>query len=151
MTDGIEIRAVTVEDLPDIIEIYGLITKEEISMPWRKSIELNHQKNDVVGYLALKNGQVAGFIVGEIQGPNFGVERSGWIIALGVHPRFMGNGIGKILAERIFQYFREEEVRDIYTAVRWNKIDMLSFFISIGLGRTEFINLEKHLDDVVSE
>jgi ribosomal protein S18 acetylase RimI-like enzyme len=150
MADGIEIREIAPEDVPGIIEIHRLIMKGEFSMSWIKSIELDLQRKDVAGYVALKNGRVAGFIAGEICGPSFGLEKSGWIIGIGVHPHFMGTGIGKVLAERILQYFREEEVRDIYTAVRWNRVDMLSFFISVGLGRTEFINLKKHLDDASS-
>jgi len=151
MTDGIEIREIAIEDYPEILEIYRVIMKGKASISWMKNIELYLQKTNVIGYVALKDGQIAGFIIVESQGPSFWLEQSGWVIVIGVHPQFMGNGIGKALVESLFQFFRENGVRDIYTALRWDASDMLSFFISVGLGRSEFINLKKHLDDVIPE
>jgi len=37
-------------------------------MSWMNSVELHLQEKDVVGYVALKNCQVAGLIAAEIQG-----------------------------------------------------------------------------------
>ncbi|OPY07754.1 MAG: putative acetyltransferase [Syntrophus sp. PtaB.Bin001] len=149
MVDKLEIREIAPEDAPEIIEIHRAIKKGNITTSWIKSIEFHLRKKQFVGYVALKNGQLAGFIVGEIQGPSFGLEKSGWIIALEVHPHFMGAGTGKALIKSIFQYFREMGVRDIYTAIRWDAMDMLSFFISVGFSRSGFNNLEKHLDDAI--
>jgi len=149
MTDRIEIRELALEYCPEIAEIHRAIMNGYISSTWIKSIELHLQKKNVIGYVALKDGKVAGFIIGEIKGPSFGLEKSGWIIALETHPSFMGSGIGKDLVESILQYFRETGVRDIYTAIRWDAVDMQSFFISAGFDRSEFVNLEKHLDDVI--
>jgi len=58
----------------------------------------------------------------------------------------MGIGIGKALAERLFQFFKKEGVRDIHTAVRWDAGDMVSFSKAIGFDRSPFINLRKQLD-----
>jgi ribosomal protein S18 acetylase RimI-like enzyme len=58
----------------------------------------------------------------------------------------MGVGIGRALAEKLFQFFKKEGIRDIHTAVRWDAGDMLSFFKAIGFDRSIFINLRKHLD-----
>lgn len=151
MKDVIEIKELVLDYCPEIAEIHRAIMNGYISSTWIKSIELHLQKKNVIGYVALKNGKVAGFIIGEIKGPSFGLEKSGWIIALETHPSFMGSGIGKALVEGILQYFREKGVRDIYTAIRWDAIDMKSFFISAGFGRSEFVNLEKHLDDDIPE
>jgi len=148
MTDGIEIRESTTEDYPAIRGIYCLVMKEKTSISWMKSNELHLQKQDVFGYVALKDGQITGFIIAEIQGPSFGLEKSGWVTVIGVHPHFMGTGIGKALAKSIFQYLRENGVQNVYSAMRWDAVDMMSFFISAGFGRSEFTNLEKHLDDV---
>ena len=151
MTDGIEIRELELEDCPEMIEIHRAIMKGNVSSSWIKSIELHLRKKDVGGYAALKDGKVAGFIIGEIQGPSFGLEKSGWVTVVESHPQYMGSGIGGILMENLFQYFREKGVEDIYTAVKWDAVDMLSFFISAGFGRSEFINLKIQLDDVLPE
>lgn len=149
MKNGMEIRELALEYCPEIVEIHRAIMKGNISDTWGKSVELHLQKKDVIGYVALKEGKVAGFIIGEVKGPSFGLEKSGWIIALEAHPHFMGTGIGRALMESIFQYFREKGVRDIFTAIRWDAVDMLSFFISTGFDRSEFVNLGKKLDEVI--
>ena len=89
---------------------------------------------------------VLSFFVGEIKGEGFGLEQSGWINWVGVHPREMGAGIGQALAKKLFEFFKKKGILDVYTAVRWDAPDMLSFFKSIGFDRSTFINLRKHLD-----
>jgi len=150
MAYEIEIRELALEYCPDIVEIHRAIMKGNIPASWMKSIELHLQKKDVVGYVALKNGKVAGFIIGEIKGPSFGLEKSGWIIALEAHPHFMGTGIGKALVESIFQYFRKKGVRDIYTALRWVAVHMICFFHISRICQSEFRNLEKHALSLIS-
>ena len=146
MVDGIEIREIAVGDIPEMIKIHHAIMKGNVSKTWIKDIERYLREKDVAGYAALKDGKLAGFIIGEIEGPSFGLEKSGWITVVEVHPQFMGSGIGRVLVQRLFQYFREKGVQDIFTHVLWNAVDMLSFFISAGLVRSEFINLEMHWD-----
>ena len=105
-----------------------------------------HKKEQATGFIATKDNQVVGFIIGEIKGEGVGLEQSGWIEVVGVHPSQMGVGIGRILAEKLFEFFKKEGIRDIYTTVRWDAGDMLSFFKAIGFDRSTFIHLRKHLD-----
>jgi ribosomal protein S18 acetylase RimI-like enzyme len=58
----------------------------------------------------------------------------------------MGQGIGKRLAEEIVRIYREKGVEDIYTSVRWDSVDLLSFFKTLGFDRSSFINLKKRLN-----
>jgi L-amino acid N-acyltransferase YncA len=74
------------------------------------------------------------------------LEQSGWLEVVEVHPKHMGTGIGRALAGKLFQFFKKKGIRDIYTTVRWDAGDMLSFFKSLGFDRSTFINLRKHLD-----
>ncbi len=145
MRNGIKVRRVTPKDLPQIIEIQESITKKRTSKTWNESIEAHLKKHDVAGFVAERDDGVVGFIIGEIKGPGFGIEKSGWVVVVGVCARCMGIGIGRTLAKKLFEYFRKKGIQDIYTAVRWDAIDMLSFFKSIGFDRSEFINLGKHL------
>ncbi|MFO7600874.1 MAG: GNAT family N-acetyltransferase, partial [Candidatus Desulfacyla sp.] len=69
-----------------------------------------------------------------------------WIATLGVDPKFMGQGIGKKLAEAILAVYREKGINDIYTTVRWDSVDLLSFFKTLGFDRSNFINLRKDLE-----
>lgn len=151
MADGIEIKELSFEYFPEIVEIHRAIMKGNVSPSWMKSIELHLREKDVTGYVAIKDGRVAGVIVGQIQGPSFGLEKSGWVTVVEAHPRFMGTGVGRALVERIFRYFREKGVQDIHTAVKWDAVDMLSFFIAAGFKRSAFVNLRKRLVDVSPE
>lgn len=143
---GIKIRKIADKDIHQVIDIQQCTFQKTISHEWVHSIEDHLRKQDSVGFVALKEEQVVGFIIGEIKGPGFGLEQSGWIVVVGVYPRFMGTGIGKTLAKKLFEYFRKKGIKDIYTAVSWDAVDMLSFFKSIGFDRSDFINLGKHLE-----
>ena len=146
MEKGIKIRKIRAEDVSEIVAIQESILQKKVSKKWVQRIEHRFKKQEALGFVALKDGQVVGFIMGEIKGEGFGLEQSGWIEVVGVHPRQMGVGIGRILAEKLFSFFKKEGIRDIHTAVRWDAGDMLSFFKAIGFDRSPFINLRKYLD-----
>jgi ribosomal protein S18 acetylase RimI-like enzyme len=146
MGKGIKIRKIGAKDVPEIVGIQESILQKKVSKKWILMVEGHLKKQEALGFVALKDGQVVGFIIGEIKGEGFGLEQSGWIEVVGVHPRQMGTGIGRILAEKFFTFFKKEGIRDIYTTVSWDAGDMLSFFKAIGFDRSPFINLRKHLD-----
>jgi len=143
---GIETRQIKAEDVPQIIAIQQAITKKKVSRRWVQMVENHLRKQDAVGFVATRDSKVIGFVIGEVKGEGFGLEQSGWIEVVGVHPSQMGAGIGHALAYRLFQYFKKRGIRDVYTAVRWDAVDMLSFFKSIGFDRSTFINLVRRLD-----
>jgi ribosomal protein S18 acetylase RimI-like enzyme len=146
MEKGIKIRKIRAKDVSEIVAIQESLLQKKVSKKWIRMVEDHLKKQRGVGFVALKDGHGAGFIIGEIKGEGFGLEQSGWIEVVGVHPRQMGVGIGRILAEKLFAFFKKEGIRDIHTAVRWDAGDMLSFFKAIGFDRSPFINLRKHLD-----
>ena len=143
---GIETRQIKTEDVPQIIAIQQAIIKKKVSRRWVQMVENHLRRQDAVGFVATRDNKVIGFVIGEVKGEGFGLEQSGWIEVVGVHPSQMGVGIGHALSHRLFQYFKKRGVRDVYTAVRWDAVDMLSFFKSIGFDRSTFINLIRHLD-----
>ena len=142
----IKTRKIRAEDVPQIIAIQQALIKKKVSKKWVQMVEDHLQKYEGAGFVAVKEGAIIGFIIGEVKGEGFGLEQSGWIEVVGVHPSQMGVGIGHALAHRLFQYFKKRGIRDVYTAVRWDAVDMLSFFKSIGFDRSEFINLIRRLD-----
>ncbi len=142
----IKIRGIRAEDIPQIVSIQESILKKKISKRWVQKVEDHLKKRGGMGFVASKDGRGVGFIIGEIKGEGFGLEESGWIEVVGVHPQHMGTGIGRMLAGKLFALFKKKGVRDIHTAVRWDAGDMLSFFKAIGFDRSPFINLRKHLD-----
>jgi len=144
---GVKLRKLTAKDIPLIIAIHGVITKKKAHRRWVQQMVKDHlRKQEGVGFVAEKDGQLAGFIIGEIKGEGFGLEKSGWLEVVMVHPRHMGTGIGHAMARKLFDYFRRKGIRDVYTSVLWDAVDMLSFFKSLGFDRSTFINLIKHVD-----
>jgi len=134
---GIKLRKLTARDIPQTIAIHSAITKKRASRKWVQQMVKDHlRKQQGVGFVAEKEGQVVGFIIGEIKGEGFGL----------VHPRQMGTGIGYAMARKLFDFFRRRGIRDVYTSVLWDAVDMLSFFKSLGFDRSTFINLIKHVD-----
>ncbi len=145
MPKEIRTRNIRSEDVSQIIAIQEALIKKKVSRRWIQMVEDHLRKHEGVGFVASKDGHVVGFIIGEVKGEGFGLEQSGWIEVVGVHPTQMGAGIGQALAERLFEFFRKRGVRDVYTAVRWDAVDMLSFFKTLGFDRSTFINLIKHI------
>ena len=146
MARWIKIRKIKAEDVSQIVAIQESIIQKKVSKKWIEMVQDHLRKQKGVGFVALKGAAVVGFIIGQIKGEGFGLEQSGWIEVVEVHPRQMGVGIGRALAEKLFDFFKKKGIRDIYTAVRWDAGDMLSFFKAIGFDRSKFINLVKHLD-----
>jgi ribosomal protein S18 acetylase RimI-like enzyme len=144
---GIKLRKLTAKDIPQIIAIHGAITKKKAYRGWAQQMVRDHVRNqEGVGFVAEKQRQVVGFIIGEMKGEGFGLEKSGWLEVIMVHPRHMGTGIGYAMARKLFDYFRRRGIRDVHTSVQWDAVDMLSFFKSLGFDRSTFINLIKQVD-----
>jgi predicted N-acetyltransferase YhbS len=143
---AIKFRKLSVEDLPQVIHIQEIITKTKIGSKkiccWREQV----QNDSSLSLVALDGDQVIGFIISEIMTNSFGLDQSGWIKIMGVHPKHMGTGIGQSLITQLFKQFKKKKINEIYTAVQWDAVDMLSFFKSIGFDRSNFINLYKKLD-----
>ncbi len=147
MEKRVKIRTIRPDDIPRIIAIHEAIRKKKVSREWAETERKRIGKGQTIGFVALKRDQVVGFIFGQIKGEGFGLERSGWIEFLGVDPGYMGIGLGHAMVNKLFDLFRKRGVRDIYTSVKWDSADMLSFFKSLGFDRSPFINLKKRLDE----
>ena len=143
---AIKIRRLAAKDLPRVAAIQEAVTKTKVS-PSKRAFLKNHiQKESSVCLVAQIEGEVVGYIISEILTNSFGLDQGGWIQNFGVLPKYMGQGIGRTLAMNLFELFRKKKIDEIYTAVRWDSVDLLSFFKSIGFDRSNFINLYKKLE-----
>ncbi len=141
----LELREFDRSDIPEMVAIQQVIIKEEVEPTWTSMVESHIADSKGVGFVALREGKVVGFVIGEVKGEGFGLPQSGWIEVVGVDPQAMGEGIGKAMIDRLFEAFRQKGVEDVYTSVRWDAVDMVSFFKSVGFGRSDFINLIRQL------
>ena len=140
------IRKIKIEDADDIGGIQASITKSPMEIDFRQVIEEQVQSDKDASFVAEIDGRVVGFMISRIVYGGFGLEKGAWIVTLGVEPQFMGRDIGKKLAEEIFTVYRDRGIKHVFTSVRWDSVDLLSFFKTLDFNRSEFINLRKELD-----
>ena len=144
--DNIRIRRLRKNDLAEISAIYAGITMKPAGSDLKQVVEEHADKEDNACFVAELDGKVVGFMISYILTAGFGMPTSAWIATLGVDPNHMGQGIGASLAEEIFKYYKEKGIENVYTSVRWDSTDLLSFFKTLGFDRSNFINLRKVID-----
>lgn len=141
----VKIRKLKEEDAKDIRRIYGAITQKSVERDFNRIVKEQAQARDKASFVAEVDGKLVGYMISYILSGGFGLKKSAWIAQLGVDPRFMGQGIGDRLAKEIFKFCKKKGIKDIYTSVRWDSTDLLSFFKTLGFDRSNFINLLKKI------
>jgi len=144
--ENLLIRKITLEDADELSRIQTAISKSSPEIDFGQIVKEQLQKNEDASFVAEIDGKVVGYMISYIVYGGFGLEKSAWIATLGVDPKLMGGGIGKRLAEEILGVYREKGITHIFTSVRWDSVDILSFFKELGFDRSNFINLRKELD-----
>ena len=144
--DNILIRKLKSEDAGEISKIYISITKTSSVGGFKNIVAKQAQRNEDASFVAELNGKVVGYLISYTLTGGFGIAKSAWIANLGVNPKFMGRGIGEKMAKEIFKYYKNKKIKYIYTSVKWDSTDLLSFFKTLGFDRSEFINLKKNLE-----
>jgi len=143
LSKDLVIRKIKPEDADEISRIEAVITKSSDRTDFGQIIVKQVRKDEDASFVAEIDGKVVGYMISYTVYAGFGVEKSAWIATLGVDPKFMGQGIGKMLAEEILRVYEERGIRNIFTSVRWDSVDLLSFFKTLGFDRSDFINLRK--------
>jgi len=140
------IRKLKAEDAENINKIYAAITQTPVQDNFITIIKEQVEREEDASFVAELNGQVVGYMISIVISGGFGIKKSTWISNMGVNPKFMGQGIGESLAKEIFKFSRARDIENVYTSVRWDSPDLLSFFKTLGFDRSNFINLRKVLE-----
>ena len=140
------IRKLNREDARDISRINAAITRKPAKDEFRRMVEELTQSTGNMSYVAEYQDEIVGYMITYLLFGGFGIEKSAWIADVGVEPKFMGQGIGKALASEIFKFYSDMKIKNIYTSVRWDSTDLLSFFKTLGFDRSNFINLRKQME-----
>jgi len=139
------IRELEIKDVDEISDIYGDIIQKPVKPDFKKLIQRHAERNEDLCFVAEIKGKIVGFMVSYILTLGFGIEKSAWIATLGVKPEYMGQGVGKKLGEKLFSYYEALGIENVYTSVRWDSTDLLSFFKTLGFDRSDFINLRRKI------
>ncbi len=144
--ENVRIRKIRPDDAADISRIQTAITQSPAAVDFRSILEDQVRKGEDASLVAEINGKVVGYMISYTVFGGFGLERgAAWIATLGVYPKYMVQGISKRLANEILAICEGKGITDIYTSVRWDSVDLLSFFKALGFDRSDFINLRKDL------
>jgi predicted N-acetyltransferase YhbS len=141
--DNLLIRRLKKEDSKDIARIYTSIVKRYEEIDFDRIIREQVRNTGMANFVAELKGKVVGFIISHTLSGGFGIDESAWIAMVGVDPKSMGKGIGKAMAEEVFRFYKDKGIDNIYTSVRWDSTDLLSFFKTLRFDRSDFINLSK--------
>jgi ribosomal protein S18 acetylase RimI-like enzyme len=141
--ENVIIRTLKNDDLDAIVGIDERVLGENRRNYWERKLELTNNKSSQISLVAEVEGEVLGFILGDVSGWEFGVpETIGWIDTIGIDPAYQKKGLATALARELIQNLKALGVKTIYTLVSWNDWDLLQFFHAMGFTRGDMINLE---------
>lgn len=141
--ETLQIRPIKIDDLEAIVSIDEKVLGEKRRDYWEKKLRMMDDKASQVSLVAEVQGQVLGFVLGDVSGWEFGVpDTIGWIDTIGVDPDHQKKGLARALAQELIQRLKAMGVKTIYTLVSWNDWDLLQFFHAMGFTRGDMINLE---------
>lgn len=144
----IDIRPVRRGDLDAVIEIDAMVTGMEKRDYW-KSLYQRYADAVATGQhflVAVVNGQVIGFVIGEVRDWEFGSPPCGWVFAIDVRPDARLGGTATQLLQAICAGFRRAGVSKVRTMLSRDNTLILSFFRSQGMMIGPFIPLEMDLE-----
>jgi predicted N-acetyltransferase YhbS len=137
------IRTLKKDDLNAIVGIDERVLGENRRNYWERKLELMNDRSSQISLVAEVEGEVQGFILGDVSGWEFGVpETVGWIDTIGIDPAYQKKGLATVLSRELIQNLKALRVKTIYTLVSWNDWDLLQFFHAMGFTRGDMINLE---------
>ncbi|MFQ5824146.1 MAG: GNAT family N-acetyltransferase [bacterium] len=143
------IRKIIASDSQAIINIDAIHSGQAKPDYWqerlRPFIEMTNNKHLTLGYVAVTEGQVIGYILAEGRAWEFGSPLCGWIFAIGVNPKCGRQGVGLTLCREVCLKFKSLNINTVRTMVRKDDVDLLSFFRASGFRAGPFIELELEL------
>ena len=92
------------DDLNAIVGIDEKVLGENRRNYWERKLELMNDKSSQISLVAEVEGEVVGFILGDVSGWEFGVpETIGWIDTIGIDPAYQKKGLATALAHELIK------------------------------------------------
>ena len=129
----VQIRVLDTVDIGAVTTIDEKITGRYRPDDWERRIGYYLRRDPDAALVAEIDGEVVGFMLGEVRSGEFGLEEpTGWIEVLGVDPEHRGAAIGRRMAEALLEHFRSKGATTVRTLVDETKDDLAGFFSSLG-------------------
>lgn len=150
---AVRLRRVQPGDLRAITRIDAAHTGGSKPAYWRDVLarfRSRGARNHGLGLAAVVDGDLRGFLFGEVRAVEFGSEACGWVFAIGVDPGWQRQGLATALLEGARVHFAGAGVDRIRTMVRRNDVPVQSFFRAAGFVGGPFVQLELELGEAAS-
>lgn len=132
-TSDVEIRSLDELDIDDVVRIDEKIGGRYRPEVWERRIGYYLRRDPDAPVVAVVDGRVVGFMLGEVRSGEFGLEEpTGWIEVLGVDPDARGRAAGRLMAEALLEHFRDRGATKVRTLVDETMDGLTGFFASLG-------------------
>jgi GNAT superfamily N-acetyltransferase len=138
-----KIRKMTEADLQKVKDIDKELVGPYRSISWPVRVEAHWWTyRGMPSFVAEVEGEVAGFILGDIRGVEYGTDVGGWIDIMGVSPKHQSKGVGRMLVEAFCQECQKRGVKVRVVVVGDDK-RLVGFWKSVGFQKGNLISYEK--------
>ncbi len=140
--DTIKIRHLRAEDIPHLQEIDRKITQR--STTW-DNVDIYLAGGPLLSFIAELNGEVIGFLLGDVKSYEFGLAQSAWIETIGVSPDHQRDGVGRMLVSAFLDHCRRSNISNVQVLVRQDDRALHGFLDAMSFHRGEMVNFQKLL------
>jgi len=145
---GVRVRPLNEMDIEAITRIDEKVTGLYRPDFWESRVAYYLRRDPEASRVAEVDGEVVGFMLGDVRGGEFGLEEtSGWIERFGVDPSQRGKGLGRQLFEELAEYFRAAGAERLRTLVDSRQAETERFLRALGFEDSALTALEHPLGD----
>lgn len=144
--EALVIEDAATADLAVLADLDSKITGKSKPEFWQDLAIGDHQARRRTVLVARTNGQVVGFIVGEVRSWEFGSPPCGWLHTIAVRPDYRLARVGTRLCEALQARFHASGVKTMRTMLHIDDHLLMSFFRAQGLTAGPFVELEMGLE-----
>jgi ribosomal protein S18 acetylase RimI-like enzyme len=143
---GVRVRPLNELDIEAITRIDEKVTGLYRPEFWENRVAYYLRRDPEASRVAEVEGEVVGFMLGDVRGGEFGLEEtSGWIERFGVDPSQRGKGLGRQLFDELAEYFRSAGAARLRTLVDSRQGDTERFLRAMGFENSALTALERPL------
>lgn len=138
-----KIRKMTEADLQKVKDIDKELAGSYRCISWPVRVEAHWWVyRGMPSFVAEIDGEVVGFVLGDIRGLEYGKDVGGWIDMMGVCSKHQGRGIGRMLVGAFCQECQKRQVKVRVVVVEDDK-RLVEFWKSVGFQKGNLVSYEK--------